>query len=499
MRRFSLIVFLMLALAGLLVARSLMTSNLEATVIQTSRSGDKLKVQQAGEFRKASNTPAPVIELFPEEKFQTLVGIGGSFTESTAHVLQQLSPIKRKQVIDAYFSQEGSAYSLTRTHINSCDFSLDHYAYTEDNDLTLESFSLDHDLKILIPLIKDAQQASGAEFKIIASPWTAPPWMKDNNSWYGGSLKPGMEEVWARYINKYLQTCRDLGISIWGITPENEPLGNGEQWESMIFTPDSMRDFIRDHLGPELAKNSWDTKILIFDQNRDEVEEWADVILSDPEAAKFIWGTAVHWYSSTIDWLPEALNSVHQKFPDKHLLHSEGCVDNQVPVWQDDDWYWRKEATDWGYTWAREEDKPNHPPYVPVYRYARDIIGGLNSWLTGWVDWNLVLDTQGGPNHAENWCCAPVIAKPETDEVYFTPMYYALAHFSKYLRPGAQRIAFENPIEELMVTAVENPDGSLAVVVLNQGKEPQDFSLRLKGQDVEMMIPGEALQTVILR
>ncbi len=139
-------------------------------------------------------------------------------------------------------------------------------------------------------------------------------------------------------------------------------------------------------------------------------------------------------------------------------------------MWQDDDWYWRKEATDWGFTWAKEEDKPLHPAYVPVYRYARDIIGGLNSWLTGWVDWNLVLDTQGGPNLASNWCCAPVIAKPETDEVYFMPMYYALAHFSKYFRPGAQRIGFKNPMENLMVTAVENPDGSLAVAVLNQGK-----------------------------
>lgn len=476
-----------------------MFGGLKATVVQTSRTGDKLKVLDARELQDITETGMPLIELNPDETYQTIVGFGGSFTESSAHVLKQLSAANRDSVINAYFGKDGSAYSLTRTHINSCDFSLDHYAYTDDQDESLATFSVAHDLAELIPLIKDAMKARGADFKIIASPWTAPPWMKDNNSWYGGSLKPGMEGVWAKYIEKYLKAYREQGIEIWGLTPENEPLGNNENWDSMHFTPESMRDFIRDHLGPELTGNSWDTNILIFDQNRDHVEEWANVILGDPDTAKYIWGTAVHWYSSTYDWFPDILNGVHDKFPDKHILHSEGCVDNQVPVWQDDDWYWRKEATDWGFAWAKEEDKHLHPEYVPVYRYARDIIGGLNSWLTGWVDWNIVLDTRGGPNLADNWCCAPVIAKPETDEIYFTPMYYTLAHFSKYLRPGARRIGVRNTLEEVMVTAVENPDGSIAAVVLNQGKENLDFTLRLKGQQVGLVIPGESIQTVIVK
>ena len=150
-----------------------------------------------------------------------------------------------------------------------------------------------------------------------------------------------------------------------------------------------------------------------------------------------------------------------------------------MPVWRDDDWYWRREATDWGYTWAPPEDRHLHPKYVPVYRYARDIIGGLNSWLTGWIDWNLVLDSRGGPNLAENWCCAPVLAEPDTDEVYFTPLYHVLAHFSRYLRPGAQRIGLHNGLTDVMATAVSNPDGSLAVVLLNQDTAPHDYVLRL--------------------
>lgn len=471
----------------------------EVTVIQTSRGGDKLKVRAGGELEVSTAAGDALLELLPETRYQTLIGIGGSFTESTAHVLSKLSPALRDSVIQAHFGPEGSAYSLARTHINSCDFSLDHYAYTAEGDTSLASFSIAPDLADLVPLIKDAQAASRDGFRLIASPWTAPPWMKDNGQWNAGSLKPGMEKDWARYIGKYLKAYRGQGIPIWGITPENEPLGNNGQWESMHFTAESMRDFIRDHLGPELARSAPDAKILIFDQNRDHVEAWAKVILSDAQAANYVWGTAVHWYSSTIDWHANALRAVHEMFPDKHLLHSEGCVDNQVPVWRDDDWYWRPEATDWGYAWAPEQEKHLHPAYVPVYRYARDIIGGLNSWLTGWVDWNLVLDTQGGPNLAQNWCCAPVIAKPATNEVYFTPMYYALAQFSRYLRPGAVRIGLKNGLgESMMATAVANPDGTLAVVLLNQAPQSRNYVLRIGDRQVELTIPGEAIQTVLL-
>ncbi len=467
-----------------------------ATVIQTSRAGDRLKAMEPRELIDTLGDGAPVIELIPDERYQTLVGIGGSFTESTAHVLSKLSPANRDRVIRAYFGDEGARYSLTRTHIGSCDFSLDHYAYAEPGDTELAGFSVAHDEKLLIPLINDALVASSHGFRIVASPWTAPPWMKDNNHWCAGSLKPGMEPVFARYLARWLAAYRERGIPIWGVTPENEPLGNNGNWDSLHFTAESMRDFIRDHLGPELARSAPEVKLLIFDQNRDHVEEWAKVILGDPEAARFVWGTAVHWYSSTIDWCPDELNRVHRLFPGKHLLHSEGCVDNQVPVWQDDDWYWRPEATDWGFHWASEKEKPQHPPYVPVYRYARDIIGGLNSWLTGWIDWNMVLDTGGGPNLAKNWCCAPVIAKPETDEVYFTPMYHVLAQFSRALRPGAQRIGLEMEIDGLMATAVENPDGDIAVAILNQGARPRDYALRLDGRQVVLSIPGECLQTI---
>jgi glucosylceramidase len=250
-----------------------------------------------------------------------------------------------------------------------------------------------------------------------------------------------------------------------------------------------------------------DAKILVYDQNRDHLEEWVYVILGDPAAAKYAWGTAEHWYSSTVDWYPEALNAVHERYPDKAILHTEGTIDADVPVWQDDDWYWRREATDWGYDWAPEEDKPLHPKYAPTFRYARDIIGGLNSWLVGWIDWNMVLDTRGGPNHAENWCIAPVIARPETDEVYYTPLYYVLAQFSRYIRPGAVRIGLtwsggspwtpDSP-EGLMATAFRNPDGRIAVALLNQSDSEVEYAVTLGGRRIETSIAASAVQTLIL-
>lgn len=491
--------FIFLAIGALLLS-SCSKKYSEVKIIQTSKSGDKLSTKDVKSLQSRVKSELPVIRIQPDQTYQKIIGFGGAFTESSAHVLNQLSPKKRMEVIDAYFSPDRAGYSLTRTHINSCDFSLSYYAYTSQEDgKDLSNFSVEEDEDDVIPFIHDAQNIEGANFKIIASPWTAPPWMKDNNDWIGGSLLPEYYDTWARYFCKYIEAYKQHNIPIWGVTVENEPLGNGDNWESMIYTPEEMADFVKNNLGPQFEKNNIDAKILVYDQNRDELEEWADKILSDQESAKYIWGTAVHWYSSTYDWYPETLDKVHQQFPDKKLLHTEGCIDAEVPVWQDDEWYWSKEATDWGYDWASEENKHMHPKYVPTYRYARDIIGGLNSHLVGWIDWNMVLNSKGGPNHAQNWCIAPVIAKPDKNQVYYTPLYYVMAHFSKFIRPGALRLGIQSDIDGLMATAVKNPDNSIVVEILNQNESRRSFNLNLNNKSVEISISGSTLQTLIIQ
>ena len=485
----------LILLTAIMLGSCTVQNDLEVEVFETSASGNKLSpVAQI-----TSEETTSEIKLMPEQQFQKVTGFGGSFTEASAYLLNQLSSENRKKIIDAYFGPDGAKYSLTRTHMNSCDFSVSNYSYAPvEGDVELTSFSIDEDRDDIIPMIKEAMAVSPDGFKIMASPWTAPPWMKDNKDWRGGKLLPEYYDSWALFFSKYIDAYKEEGIDIWGFTVENEPLGNDNNWESMHFTPEEMTLFVMNHLGPKLEADGHDVKILGYDQNREHLNEWVDVMFKDEAASKYYAGTAIHWYASTYEVFPEALQYAHNKAPGKHLIQSEACVDAEVPKWQDDAWYWSKEATDWGWDWAPEKDKHMHPKYVPVYRYARDIIGCMNNWVDGWVDWNMVLDRQGGPNWFENWCVAPVIVDPDQDEVYFTPLYYTMAHFSRYIRPGATRIGFENSDDSLMVTAAQNPDGTIALVILNQGTDAKTVSLSLGDRDTDVQISAQAIQTIII-
>ena len=337
------------------------------------------------------------IQVFPEKKRQQISGFGGAITQSTAHLLQQLSEVKRREVLEAYFGTDGANYSMIRLHINSCDFSTHQYAYAMDSsDIHLNTFDISRDTMDIIPIVNQAQRISQDGFKIIASPWTAPPWMKDNRNWVGGKLLENYYPSWALYFAKYLEAYQDYGIDIWGLTVENEPLGNGNNWESMHFTPMEMNAFVEGYLGTTLEKHHLGhIKILGYDQNRADLREWVDTMYDEQVGSKYYDGTAIHWYESTFEVFPEALDYAHNKAPDKHLIQTEACIDAEVPKWNEDEWYWLPEATDWGWDWAPEDKKYLHPKYKPVHRYARDIIGCLNHHVDVWVYLNMVLDKQG--------------------------------------------------------------------------------------------------------
>ena len=469
---------------------------LKVEVYETSASGNQLaKISSfpSGESRSQ-------IRLDPSTTFQTITGFGGSFTESSAYLLNNLSKENRERILQAYFGKTGAKYSLTRTHINSCDFSLSNYSYAPvSDDVQLENFSIEEDMDDIIPMIKEAMEISEDGFRIISSPWTAPPWMKDNKDWVGGKLLPEYYNTWALFFSKYLDAYKNQGIDIWGVTVENEPHGNGNNWESMHYSPEEMTNFVQNHLGPKLeADGKKDVKILGYDQNRDGLKEWVDVMFQNDASSKYYAGTAIHWYESTFMVFPEALQYAHEKAPDKYLIQTEACVDAEVPKWKDDVWYWKKEATDWGWDWAPEHQKNWHPKYAPTNRYARDIIGCLNNWVDGWVDWNMVLDRQGGPNWFKNWCVAPVIVDTELDEVYFTPIFYILSHFSRFIRPESKIIEAIASDASLLVTAAKNPDGQIAVVVFNEGNEGKYFELSNNERSASIYINPQAIQTIMI-
>lgn len=471
-------------------------SALEVTVYETSESGNALK--KVDEFSASENKV--VIQINPEEKFQTITGFGGSFTEASAYLLNKLSKENRKKILDAYFSESGANYSLTRTTIASCDFSLKNYTYAkEENDLALEHFTIEDDKDDIIPMILEAKAISKEGFNIIASPWSCPPWMKDNKSYVGGKLLPEYNDTFALYFSKYLEAYKNEGIDIWGVTVINEPHGNGNNWESTLFSPEEMTLFVENHLGPKLERDGWnEIKILGYDQNRAGLQEWVDAMYKDEKTSKYFAGTAIHWYESTYEVFPEALQYAHKKSPNKHLIQTEACVDSEVPHWQDDAWYWKKEATDWGWDWASEKEKYLHPKYAPVNRYAEDIIGCLNNYVDGWVDWNMVLDRQGGPNWFKNWCVAPIIVDDKNDKVYFTPLYYVMSHFSKFMRPGAVKIGCEVNNKEVKVTAVQNPNQSIALVIFNPTEQSHTIEINISKDKSTISIPARALQTVVI-
>ncbi len=510
-----------------------------ARVYQTSRSGDKLSDKGPLALTSAAGATRTVISVFPTRTRQRVLGFGGALTESSATALARLSPEARKGVIDAYFSSEGAGYTLTRTHIASCDFSVEPYEYSTNEGPTLADFSIAHDRRALLPLLQDALATSGGRLKVVAAAWSAPAWMKTppklfvrpsaENDFKGEDpkLRPEHYATYALYLAKYLQAYAAEGVPVWGLSPQNEPLGNGGAWETMGWDAEEMRTFIRDHLGPRLEREGLDTKLMIFDHNKGPVDgdavQWVNTILGDPQAAKYVWGTALHWYASTVDPYAEAIDAIHALDPSRAILGSEATTDGLTDrkaappspeyrdSWLKDDYYWTKSAYDWGYWWLSGPARDAHPVYEPVYRYARDIIVGLNHWYVGWIDWNVVLDEKGGPNHASNFCAAPVMVNGDTQEIYYSPLFYVMQHFSKFIRPDAQIIASEvtlgegvslagydgAPTDGLLATAAKNTDGSVAVVLFNQTARVIAYDVVLDGKRAAGEIDAQALQTIV--
>lgn len=520
-------------------------------IISTSASGNKLALQTNVDFT-AGTASGIVLNVYPDSLKQTIDGIGSSFTESSAFVLAHLDRDKRRAVMQNLFGREGADFTLCRTHIGSCDFSVEgKYSYADaPGDALLKSFGIGPDLAgfdpavyagikdpayDLLPMIKEALaikfDQGDAGLRIISSAWTAPPWMKDIGTWYipgapennwqgtGGTLKPEYESVYADYLIKYLDAYRKQGVDIWGLTPVNEPHGVNGQWESMAFSPATQNDFIKRYLGPKLkAGGHGDKKLLIYDQNRDGLEAWTSTIYSDPITRPYVYGAAVHWYESTNLVYEDIFERVKARYPDMAILHTEGCIDDlgkdppggvtDPAAFKEKDWFgndsfwWNKTATDWAYsvTWegVRVQD---HPIYTPVHRYARNIIVSLDHWVNGWIDWNAVLDRNGGPNHAGNFCGAPVMIDTATQEIYYTPVYYILAQFSRTIRPGDVAVAtlLEKPgldPDALHACATLSPDGMLSVQVLNTTWDPVQYDLRIGDRLARLRIEANSLQTV---
>ena len=412
-----------------------------------------------------------VVFIDPSKPFQEIEGFGAAFTEAAAVTWRKLGAENQKRIIGAYFDPEtGHGYSLCRTHINSCDFSLGNYAYTDvDGDVDLKHFSLARDEQALLPMIQAALAASKSPFKLFASPWSPPAWMKTTGQMNrGGQLKPEYRQVWANYFVRFIEEYAKRGVAIWGLTVQNEPAAT-QTWDSCIYSAEEEKDFVRDHLGPTLEKSGHnDVKIMIWDHNRDLMVQRASVALSDPAAAKYIWGTAFHWY---VEDCFHNVQLLHDAYPEKKLLFSEGC----------------------------QEGGPHTGEWELGERYARSIIGDLNRWAVGWVDWNMLLDETGGPNHVGNLCSAPILADTKNDRLLIQNSYYYIGHFARFIRPGAHRILCSTSRDRLEATACRNPDGTIAIVAMNRTEKPQTFEIQTLRDGWPCQLPPRSIATYVLK
>jgi glucosylceramidase len=298
--------------------------------------------------------------------------------------------------------------------------------------------------------------------------------MKDNNDMlHGGSLKPEFYPAWARYYTKFIKAYESEGIPIWGISIQNEPMAT-QRWESCIYSAEQERDFLKDHLGPTMKREGLsDKKIIVWDHNRDLIYQRASTLLTDPEAAKFVWGVGFHWYEpwSGGDPMFDNVRQVHEAFPTKSLIFTEGCKDA----------FDMKKLDDWS---------------LGEY-YGRNIINDFNNGTAAWTDWNILLDETGGPNHVNNFCFAPLHADTKTGRLIYTNSYYYIGHFSKFIRPGAKRIASSPSRSSLISTAFVNTDGTVAVVVMNKGDQKVTYNLWLDGQAAEVNSLPHSIQTLV--
>ncbi|SNR79539.1 glucosylceramidase [Lutibacter agarilyticus] len=449
----------------------------EATVYATVKDSD-LKLSLTGNY-KFSNAIQPLeteVAIFvnTNKTFQTMLGIGGAITDASAVVFAKLPKNKQEEFLQAYYSKNGIGYNIIRTSIHSCDFSPESFTYIEEGDKELTTFSIKKDKEFRIPMIKKAMDLIKNDVVFYASPWSPPPFMKGKKDMLqGGKLLPEFYQSWATYYTKFIKAYEAEGMPVWGVTIQNEPMAV-QRWESCIYTAEEERDFLKNYLGPTFKKEGLgDKNIVVWDHNRDLISHRANTIFEDPEAAKYAWGIGFHWYETWTGAEPNYnnLQNINDSFPTKNLLFTEGCQESFDPTQ-----YQR---------WSNAE------------RYGNSMINDFNNGVVGWTDWNVLLDETGGPNHVGNFCFAPIHADTQSGELIYTPTYYYIGHFSKFIRPNAKRVSTTSSRSTLESTSFINEDGTIATVVMNKTAAEIAYKVIVDEMEITLNIPAHAIQTLI--
>ncbi|XP_076030329.1 lysosomal acid glucosylceramidase-like [Oratosquilla oratoria] len=460
--------------------------------VSTTKAGQRWKISYQNFSHHDNNIPwlgKRQVLLVGDANGQEFLGFGGAFTDATGVNVFSLPSDMRNQILSSYYGDEGLEYTLGRVPIGGTDFSTHPYTYDDfPEDKSLKRFALQmEDIKYKIPMILESlkmSEAGGRHVKLFASPWSAPAWMKSNNNIKGkGKLLHKYYGTWAQYLVRFLKEYSKHNVSFWGMTLQNEPtdgLLSHFSFNCMGWTPEDQAKWLGKYLGPTLEQEGFaHTKLFILDDNRFFLPKWVDIMMSYPSAAQYVYGVAVHWYTDA--FTPAALLDVtHKKHPQLPLLYTEAC---------NGQWPWQILKVVLG-SWVRAES------------YASNIIENLNHWATGWTDWNMALDLEGGPNWAGNFVDSPIIVNKTSNEFYRQPTFYILAHFSKILPLGSVRmdvsvIAEEN--EGLVDHVVfKRPDNAIAVILLNKhGVDRHVWISDMKGHQLDLTIVAHSIMSIL--
>lgn len=433
---------------------------------QGSRETEVLSVPFLPDGGKEKN----LINLYPRHRYQTFDGFGGAITESAAYVYSLMDDGDKKRLIDEYFRPGGMDYRFVRLSLDSCDFSLGHYeADGDEEDAALERFSLERVEKTVLPMLRDAEAAHGDKLRVMLSPWSPPAYMKTNGERNrGGKLRPEYRKRWAEYICRYILELRARGFRAELLTLQNEPKA-AQRWDSCIYTAREEKEFLRDFMWPALCRHGLeDVEIYLWDHNKERALEWAETIIDD-STAHMVAGIAFHWYSG--DHF-EALRMIRERFPDKKLLLSEACI----------------EFSKFG----------AHSGLYGGEKYAHELIGNLNEGMSVFLDWNLLLDETGGPNHVSNFCDAPFLYDRDEKRLEPREIYHYLSHFTHFIKPDSVRIGLSRYTDKLEATAFEN-GGEICVILLNRTDEELPARIRLGNETAEVAVMPHAICTGVIK
>lgn len=443
----------------------------------TYQNNKKQITKQTLSFLPDEGQENELINLYPQVQYQEMEGFGGAITDSAAYIYSLMEEEQKIEMLKQYFDTSNMKYRLVRIPIDSCDFSLEHYEADgeeidnekiDENGERFRHFSFERVEKYILPMLDAAEKYYGGRLDIMLTPWSPPAYMKTNGQRnHGGKLKEKYRKRWAEYICRYIEEYKTRGYHVTKLTLQNEPKAV-QTWDSCIYTAEEEKLFLRDYMWPTLLEHHLeDIEIYLWDHNKERAFEWAQQII-DEDTDKMIAGVAFHWYSG--DHF-EALRMIRENFPNKKLLLSEACIE-----------YSKFKADDY---------------LKNAQKYGHDMIGNLNEGMNTFLDWNLILDEKGGPNHVENYCDAPYLFDTKKRELAESNILGYLWHFSHFIEPGSVRIGFSRYTDKLEITAFRK-ENKMIVVMLNQTKETIPAYIRIGEECVKIMAEPESISSGVI-